>query len=368
MGFLNLFKFKKKSLEKNWTSLAPKEIVEGMLNEIKNNPQACNSDNIPQGFGEFGLEKTNPIPTFGIPSNQSYLHSLRTLNGEILRYRRNGSIEVDNINKRIDEFEIYNYAGEVIAYLYLSPYHWITSKKAPIGFYIKGRSKKTAKIKDTPVKAFNQISAYEKFEEKIRKEEKKKQQEWKKQIVNFKSNWKDYKEILAANKIHTLYHFTDKENLKSIKKYSALYSWYYCITNNIDIPVPGGNQLSRELDTRKGLHDFVRVSFTRNHPMMFVPPVRNQNNVILEIDTEVIFWNGTQYANKNATRNDTNVGSTLNDFNQLRFDLFKQPNHFQLSEDDKPFYQGEILIPQKIPAKFIKNLNELILQNDLHRE
>lgn len=139
-----------------------------------------------------------------------------------------------------------------------------------------------------------------------------------------------------------------------------MYSWHYCVTNNIDIPVPGGNQLSRDLDTRNGLQDYVRVSFTRSHPMMFVQPIRNRNNVILEIDTEIIYWNGTQYADKNATRNDVNVGSSLHDFMQLRFDLFKLPNHFGLSDFDRPFFQGEVLIPTKIPAKYIRNLNELI--------
>jgi len=60
------------------------------------------------------------------------------------------------------------------------------------------------------------------------------------------------------------------------------------------------------------------------------------------------------------------VGSSLHDFNQLRFDLFKRPNHFGLSDHERPFFQGEILIPTKIPAKFIRNLNELISQDDFH--
>ncbi len=33
----------------------------------------------------------------------------------------------------------------------------------------------------------------------------------------------EYKTILTANSIHTLYHFTDRANLKSIKKYGALF-------------------------------------------------------------------------------------------------------------------------------------------------
>lgn len=139
MKLFNFFKSKNTELPKeDWTTLFPKEMVEGLLNEIRSNPQACNTNEIAQGIGEFGLEKTNPIPTYGIPSNEEYLQSLRTLNGEVLRFRRTGSIEVENINKRIDEYEIFNFQGETVAFIYLSPYHWRTSKKSPKGFYIKG--------------------------------------------------------------------------------------------------------------------------------------------------------------------------------------------------------------------------------------
>lgn len=366
MGLLSFFKSKKviEPVEEDWTKQLPKEFAEQLLNEIKCNSQACSTDEIPQGIGEFGLEKTNPIPTYGIPSNETYLHRLRTLNGEVLRYRRTGSIEVENINKRVDEYEIFNFAGETIAYLYLSPYHWTTSNKSPVGFYFKGGSKRTARVSSPPITAFNQKSAYAEFQQKLKEQERKRHKEQKKQTSRYKADWEEYKEILKQHNIHTLYHFTDRSNLKSIKKHGGLYSWYHCVNNKIKIPVPGGSQLSRDLDTRKGLVDYVRVSFTRNHPMMFVQPVRNRNNVILEIDTEVIFWKGSQYADKNATRNDVNFGASIDDFKRLRFDFFKLPNHFNLSEENKPYFQGEILVSNHIPIKFIKNINELIKQDD----
>lgn len=367
MGFFDIFKRKKFEIPKSdWTTWMPREYADDLLNFIKSNSQACQSDEIQQGFGEFGLEKTNPIPTYGIPSNEVYLRSLRTSNGEVLRYRRNGSFEVDNIEKRVDEYEIYNFSGEIIAYLYLSPYHWKTSSKAPIGFYFKGESKENVRISDSPATVFNQKSAFEEFTKKLKLEEEKRRELQRKKESIFKPDWEQYKSILIKNNIHSVYHFTDRENLKSIKKQGGLYSWHYCVENKIEIPSPGGNQLSRDLDSRKGLQDFVRVSFTRNHPMMYVYPIRSRNNVILEIDTEVIYLKGTKYANKNATRNDVYIGSSLDDFQKYKFELFKFPNHFGLHEIDKPLYQGEILVPTFIPAKYIKNLNDLILNNDFH--
>jgi hypothetical protein len=103
---------------------------------IKNNPQACKMDEIPQGFGDFGLERTNPIPTYGVPENEIYLSNLRLTNGERIRWRRVGSFEIETINSPIDEYEIFSLNGDTISFLYISPYHLSTSRKAPRGFKI----------------------------------------------------------------------------------------------------------------------------------------------------------------------------------------------------------------------------------------
>ena len=66
----------------DWTKVVPKEFVDWHMSEISSNTQATKSDIIFDGIGEFGLEKTNPIPTYGIPSKTAYLNSLRTRNGE----------------------------------------------------------------------------------------------------------------------------------------------------------------------------------------------------------------------------------------------------------------------------------------------
>ena len=176
----------------------------------------------------------------------------------------------------------------------------------------------------------------------------------------YKSDWQVYHNVIETNDIKALYHFTDKANLQSIKDYGALYSWYYCLVNNIEVPVPGGGELSHQLDKKKGLHNYVHISFTRNHPMMFVPPSRANNCVILSIDPEAIFWVNTKFANKNATRNDVNIGSTIDDFKKIKFDIVKLRNHFDLDEITKPYYQGEILVLEKIPLEFIRNLEALL--------
>lgn len=110
-----------------------------------------------------------------------------------------------------------------------------------------------------------------------------------------KSNWQEFKAVLDENRITKLYHFTDRDNLESIIKNGGLYLWMDCERKGIKINKPGGGELSRSLDRKDNLQDFVRVSFTTQHPMMYVAMKegRISNPVILEIDPEVIFWSDT---------------------------------------------------------------------------
>ena len=136
-----------------------------------------------------------------------------------------------------------------------------------------------------------------------------------------KSNWQEFKAVLDRHGINKLYHFTDRDNLESIIKNGGLYSWGDCDDKGISIAKPGGGSLSRDLDRRDHLQHYVRVSFTTQHPMMFVAMQdgRLSNPVILEIDPEVVFWKDSKYANMNATRSGANIGGTIEDFNKIHF-------------------------------------------------
>ncbi len=134
---MGLFDFKKKEeKEPDWLSMMPKEMANMLLAEIRNNPQACKLDEIPQGTGKFGWDKTNPIPVYGVPENEKYLSKLRLSNGDRIRWRRIKSLAISSINNPIDEYEIFNMKGDTIGILYISPYHLKTSSKAPEGFKI----------------------------------------------------------------------------------------------------------------------------------------------------------------------------------------------------------------------------------------
>lgn len=173
-----------------------------------------------------------------------------------------------------------------------------------------------------------------------------------------KSNWQEFKVILDQHRIVKLYHFTDRDNLESIIKNGGLYSWGDCEDKGIKIAKPGGGLLSRDLDRRDRLQHYVRVSFTTQHPMMYVAMQdgRLSNPVILEIDPEVIYWQDSKYANMNATRSGAHKGGTLDDFKMIHFQSVKVHKHFDLPEEEQPYFQAEVLIKNFIPLEYIKNI------------
>lgn len=174
----------------------------------------------------------------------------------------------------------------------------------------------------------------------------------------YKNNYDEFKKLIEQHHLTTLYHFTDRENLESIIKNGGLYSWADCEQKGISISKPGGSLDSRNLDKRDNLQNFVRVSFVREHPMMYVAmnDGRISNPVVLEIDPEVIYWQDSLYADRNATKNGALVGSSIDDFSQLHFNSFKAKKHFDLDADEQKFYQAEVLVKNHIPLQFIKNI------------
>ena len=174
-----------------------------------------------------------------------------------------------------------------------------------------------------------------------------------------KSNWMEYIHVLENNGITKLYHFTDRENLESIIKNGGLYSWADCRDKGIVIAKPGGSQQSRSLDTRDGLQHYVRLCFTKQHPMMYVAMSdgRITNPIILEIDPIVVSWENTKYADRNATKNGAKVGGSLDDFKRIHFQSVKANKHFDLPEEEQMFYQAEILVKNFIPLSCITNIS-----------
>tara|TARA_R110002073_G_scaffold312586_4_gene484113 strand:+ start:4869 stop:6746 length:1878 start_codon:yes stop_codon:yes gene_type:complete len=176
-----------------------------------------------------------------------------------------------------------------------------------------------------------------------------KYKEGKKEILNF----------LRSKGITCFYHFTDESNINSIKLNGGLYSWSFCLNNDIEINKPGGDHTSRDLDVRYNLENFARLSFAKEHPMQYVALRGGRLRSIkkLEIDIEIATFKSTLFSNMNATKNGHRVGDDLSFLkNEIKFDVIKQLHYYNLSPEDKPFYQAEIMVEEHIESKYITNL------------
>lgn len=99
--------------------------------------QGYDTDEIPFGIGEFGLEPTNPIPVRGITGSYVYLNKLRLTDNQPVTSKRIRALKVVDANILVDEYEIYDSRNGLVCKLYICPYHQRISCKAPRGFIVQ---------------------------------------------------------------------------------------------------------------------------------------------------------------------------------------------------------------------------------------
>ena len=135
---LNLIKPRYKKKQNSVMDTLSEDPVYREMKEIydvmsKLNEGGTNQDVIPNGYGKFGYEETNPIPVNTVVGSMAYLSSLRNSEGKKVQYERIGSTSAPNIDKPIDMYEI-SIDGIQIATLYISPYQKKNSERPPEGF------------------------------------------------------------------------------------------------------------------------------------------------------------------------------------------------------------------------------------------
>ena len=177
------------------------------------------------------------------------------------------------------------------------------------------------------------------------------------------SDWMGIDSLLSKHKIDCLYHFTDRSNLNSIIANRGLMSWADCKEKNISISRPGGDFLSRQCDERDNLHHYVRLSFTNQHPMMFVAckEGRIPNPIILEVDKSVLFEDTTLFSNMNAVKKEALVGRGWEYFKEIHFSSLFSRSYFDLPSEEKKYFQAEVLVRNYIPLEKIHNIGEFNL-------
>ncbi len=170
-------------------------------------------------------------------------------------------------------------------------------------------------------------------------------------------------EYLGERGIRTLYHFTDRKNIDEIIRTGGLYSWDYLDRAGRVIPRPGSSESSRSLDKRKGLENYVRLSFVREHPMMYKAKSegRISDPIILEVDVDVVRFPGVLFSDRNAVANNAKIRPGVEGLNNLRFDILRRGRWN--SEDEKALVQAEVLVSQMVPGYLIRHEGRVIRKN-----
>ncbi len=94
------------------------------------------ADQLPNGYGEFGLSLTNPIPCQSILGGRLYLDRLRTVDGAKIMYQRTGLFFTEVTKHPVDGYEVSQHNGKPLATLYVSAYQKRNSTIAPINFVL----------------------------------------------------------------------------------------------------------------------------------------------------------------------------------------------------------------------------------------
>ena len=151
--------------------------------------------------------------------------------------------------------------------------------------------------------------------------------------------------------------------MKSIKDTRGLYSWSYLEKNDIGVRKYASNRISRLLDERKGAENYVRLSFTENHPMNTSKTDKSHiKPVVFKIDPELIYHIGTKYCDRNAIMAGARISESFKYFRNVRFDLFNK-KYKDISFEEKMFYSAEVLVHEHVPIKYILNFDEVIEEN-----
>lgn len=175
-------------------------------------------------------------------------------------------------------------------------------------------------------------------------------------VTRKKDNAEEIINYLKIKGVRYFYHFTDENNLQSIKKYGGLYSWHYLKRNDIKIPNSGGDNLSKQLDMKYGLQDYVRLSFCNDHPMAYRLQQSGARLVLLKIRIDVAGFRDTKFSDINATDAGHHHGGEYDDLRRVDIGATQLSYVSKTDPEFKP-HQAECMVKTFLPIEYIENIN-----------
>ena len=176
---------------------------------------------------------------------------------------------------------------------------------------------------------------------------------------SYKKDAEEIRKHLEKHGIKYFYHFTDAAKLPSIIKNGGLLSYKSCLDKGISIPVRYDMAKSRDIDAKKNLEDYARVSFCKRLPKLYERQAESSDAdfVLLYISTEVALLEGTLFTDKEATQDKFNSGGELKDLKQVNIQSTQKEYIPQKDDPEYWQYQSEVLVKGHIPLEYIININ-----------
>ena len=161
--------------------------------------------------------------------------------------------------------------------------------------------------------------------------------------------------------ISTLYHFTDRSNIPCIREHGGLLSLAKLEEFVIDVPRPGGNDLSHRLDRRFKGHQYVHLCFLDEHPMEYVARKdgRLPNPVFLTVHPSILETPGILFTEGVSNKAgvpliDRQTANEVFDFDVMHGrPNFRDPETMRRVQSARKY---EALVPDQVGIKYLTNL------------
>lgn len=167
------------------------------------------------------------------------------------------------------------------------------------------------------------------------------------------------KEHLNSHGIQYFYHFTEREKLFSIKQNGGLMSSRRCLDEGIVLPITTDVSTSRDRDAELGLDDYARLSFCEHLPLIDIRKQQGKDLVLLKIDPKVALFEETRFTDIEATYENVKHGDHYEDLQKVDIDV-TQKCISEVTEEERPYYQAEVLVKSLVPLKYILNIDDPI--------
>ena len=161
--------------------------------------------------------------------------------------------------------------------------------------------------------------------------------------------------------VTSFYHFTDRRNAASIRERGGLYSLAALREMGVEIPAPGGNDWSHDADGMKGLDRYVHLCFRPNHPMEYVARQdgRITDSVYLQIHPDVLSTEGVMFTADVSNKSGVEMIPLAEALEIIDFKVLYTRTDWSDPEIQQRLRQAEkyeLLMPNHVPMKFIRNL------------